>query len=58
MILASDLVQVEDSSLKKDELKGEEPAKEKQASSEVMWPFISEQGHTNLMIITMEDQLA
>uniref|UniRef100_A0A0D3E9I3 Uncharacterized protein n=1 Tax=Brassica oleracea var. oleracea TaxID=109376 RepID=A0A0D3E9I3_BRAOL len=23
-----------------------------------MWPFISEQGHTNLMIITMEDQLA
>ncbi|KAL0678683.1 hypothetical protein Bca4012_006664 [Brassica carinata] len=60
MILASDLGHVKlagESSLKKDEL-SEEPAKEKQASSEVMWPFISEQGHTNLMIITMEDQLA
>ncbi|KAG2248223.1 hypothetical protein Bca52824_087851 [Brassica carinata] len=61
MILASDLGQVKlagESSLKKDELKSEEPAKEKQASSEDMWPFISEKYHTNLMIITMEDQLA
>ncbi|XP_033139528.1 uncharacterized protein LOC117131541 [Brassica rapa] len=45
-------------SLKQDELKDAEPVKEKQASSEDMWPFIPEQCHTNLMIITMEDQLA
>ena len=61
MILASDLGQVKlagEPSLKQDELKGAEPVKEKQASSEDMWPFIPEQCHTNLMIITMEDQLA
>ncbi|KAF3584602.1 hypothetical protein F2Q69_00028991 [Brassica cretica] len=54
MILASDLGQVEDSSLKKDELKSE-PAEKNQASSEDIWPFIPEQGHNNLMIITIED---
>lgn len=61
MILASDLGQVKlagEPSLKQDELKDAEPVKEKQASSEDMWPFIPEQCHTNLMIITMEDQLA
>ena len=57
MILASDLGQVEDSSWKKDELKSE-PAEKNQASSEDIWPFIPEQGHNNLMIITIEDQFA
>ncbi|KAF3561412.1 hypothetical protein DY000_02013585 [Brassica cretica] len=51
------LVPVEDSSLKKDELKSE-PAEKNQASSEDIWPFIPEQGHNNLMIITIEDQFA
>ncbi|KAF3600060.1 hypothetical protein F2Q69_00038207 [Brassica cretica] len=57
MILASDLGQVEDSIWKKDELKSE-PAERNQASSEDIWPFIPEQGHNNLMIITIEDQFA
>ncbi|KAF2572994.1 hypothetical protein F2Q70_00002156 [Brassica cretica] len=57
MILASYLVQVEDSSLKKDKLKSE-PAEKNQASSEDICPFIPEQGHNNLMIITIEDQFA
>ncbi|KAF2556771.1 hypothetical protein F2Q68_00015213 [Brassica cretica] len=57
MILASDHGQVEDSSLKKDELKSE-TAEKNQASSEDIWSFIPEQGHNNLMIITIEDQFA
>ena len=57
MILASDLGQVDDSSWKKDELKSE-PTERNQASNEDIWPFIPEQGHNNLMIITIEDQFA
>ena len=57
MILASDLGQVEDSSLKKDELKSE-LAEKNQASSEDIRPFIPKQGHNNLMIITIQDQFS
>ncbi|KAF2561073.1 hypothetical protein F2Q70_00017113 [Brassica cretica] len=70
MILASDLGQVKPTDeaakdkFKKDalkieesSLKNDEPAEKTKASSEDLWPFIQNQAHSNLMVITIEDQL-
>ncbi|KAL0802505.1 hypothetical protein Bca101_057681 [Brassica carinata] len=64
MILASDLGQVKPVEgdtkdvIKRGVLKVQEPADSYQASREDPWPFIPDQCHKNLMIITIEDQIA
>jgi len=60
MILASDLGQVKQAEevtkevIKGDAEKVEEPKESSQASREDLWPFIPDQSHNHLMIITIE----
>ncbi|XP_056849846.1 uncharacterized protein LOC130499619 [Raphanus sativus] len=61
MILASDLGQVKQAEedikdvIKRDAVKIEEPNGSSQASREDLWPFIPDQSHNHLMIITIEE---